>query len=115
VTAGGAARDDPAIALGKGRPHGRRGSEGLMRATLRALWRILKDLPLVILSPLFLLLATLALLITDLLSKLAPRRAAAASTKPDTRAASIVIPNWNGADLLARYLPSVIAAAEQCP
>ncbi len=29
---------------------------------------------------------------------------------PDNRAASVVIPNWNGRDLLEKYLPSVIAA-----
>ena len=29
---------------------------------------------------------------------------------PLGNAASVVIPNWNGRDLLERYLPSVIAA-----
>src|SRR5208283_5037198 len=37
------------------------------------------------------------------------------NTQPDTKAATIVIPNWNGRDLLEKYLPSVIAAAEQAP
>jgi GT2 family glycosyltransferase len=33
-----------------------------------------------------------------------------ADSKPATRAATVVIPNWNGRDLLEKYLPSVIAA-----
>ena len=46
-------------------------------------------------------------------SGLADRQAAAASRRirmPDTQAASLVIPNWNGKDLLERFLPSWIAA-----
>ena len=39
----------------------------------------------------------------------APRRSAA-STDARRSAASVVIPNWNGKDLLAKYLPSVAAA-----
>ncbi len=34
---------------------------------------------------------------------------------PSTGAASIVIPNWNGRDLLEKYLPSVIAAIQSSP
>ena len=35
--------------------------------------------------------------------------------KPETRAASLVIPNWNGKDLLERFLPSWIAAIAHHP
>src|SRR6185437_7591764 len=38
------------------------------------------------------------------------RRARVDNTKPDTRAASLVIPNWNGRDLLEKFLPSWVAA-----
>ncbi|MDE3167505.1 MAG: glycosyltransferase family 2 protein, partial [Acidobacteriota bacterium] len=38
------------------------------------------------------------------------RRPLAASRAPRTDAASVVIPNWNGRDLLEKYLPSVVAA-----
>ncbi len=38
------------------------------------------------------------------------RRSPPEKHPPDTAAASIVIPNWNGRDLLEKYLPSVIAA-----
>jgi len=43
------------------------------------------------------------------------RRQPPADTKPDARSASVVIPNWNGKDLLALYLPSVIRAMEGNP
>ena len=58
----------------------------------------------------------LALWFADVLSFLlrAARRAPAnpAPQEPAQApgAASVVIPNWNGRDLLARYLPSVVAA-----
>ena len=77
--------------------------------------RILSGLPLAILSPLLLLFAALGLALSDLYSRLAARRELAPDTRPDTRSAAIVIPNWNGRDLLEKYLPSVIAAAERVP
>ncbi|HYM10653.1 MAG TPA: glycosyltransferase [Bryobacterales bacterium] len=40
----------------------------------------------------------------------ATRGASPADSLPSTGAASVVIPNWNGRDLLEKYLPSVIAA-----
>ncbi len=87
-----------------------------MRRFAGTLWRILKGLPLALLAPVFLLIAAAALLLADLVK----RRAA---SEPDTRStpqnaptnASIVIPNWNGRDLLEKYLPSVVAAAGRCP
>jgi O-antigen biosynthesis protein len=86
-----------------------------MRNSLRALWRILKGLPLALLSPIFLIIAALALLLCDLFRRVRPRKPLPPDTRPDTCAASIVIPNWNGRDLLEKYLPSVLAAAEQLP
>lgn len=86
-----------------------------MRVTLGAVWRLLKGLPLALLSPLLLLLAALLMLLCDLICRIRPRRPLPADSKPDTRAASIVIPNWNGRDLLEKYLPSVIAAAAPVP
>ena len=64
---------------------------------------------LLLFSPLMWLAAVFALALTDLAAlfsrKTAPRDQAC---RCDT--ASVVIPNWNGRDLLERYLPSVIAA-----
>ncbi len=81
----------------------------------RAWWRIFKGLPLALISPVLLLGAAACLAISDLLTRLAPARPLARDTKPDTRSLAIVIPNWNGRELLEKYLPSVIAAAERVP
>jgi O-antigen biosynthesis protein len=80
-----------------------------------AFWRILSGLPLAILSPFLLLIAAMGLAVTDLFARWAPRRKLNQDTRPVTSAATIVIPNWNGRDLLEKYLPSVVAAAERVP
>lgn len=85
-----------------------------MRRTLGALWRLLKGLPLALIAPVLFILAALALFLTDLIATLRPRKSLAPSTRPASTAASIVIPNWNGRDLLEKYLPTVLAAAQQC-
>ena len=81
--------------------------------------RILRGLPLAILSPLLLALAAISLACCDLVVTLRlrfrPRRPFPADTPPVAGAASIVIPNWNGRDLLEKYLPSVRAAALRFP
>ncbi len=86
-----------------------------MRRSLGVFWRLLQGLPLAILSPLLLVLAALLLFLCDLAHWILPRKPLRRDTKPDTRAASIVIPNWNGRDLLEKYLPSVIAAVDKVP
>jgi O-antigen biosynthesis protein len=86
-----------------------------MRKALGVAWRLLRGLPLALLSPIFLFTAAIVLLLADLATALSPRRKLRPETRPDTTKASIVIPNWNGRDLLARYLPSVIASIENHP
>jgi GT2 family glycosyltransferase/glycosyltransferase involved in cell wall biosynthesis len=71
-------------------------------------------LPLALLSPVFVLLAALGLLIADVISAL-QKKAGGKTACPINTRATIVIPNWNGKELLEKYLPSVIAAAEVCP
>jgi GT2 family glycosyltransferase/glycosyltransferase involved in cell wall biosynthesis len=66
-------------------------------------------------APVLLLLTALALALTDLASRLRRRSALPADVLPATHAASVVIPNWNGRDLLERYLPSVIEAMSGHP
>lgn len=71
-------------------------------------------------APLLLCMVGLALLCADLLCrlmllfrpKMAPGTAASAGAVPFLRptTASVVIPNWNGKDLLERFLPSVLDA-----
>ncbi len=77
--------------------------------------RVVAALPLLIFSPFLLAFSAFALALSDLLSALRRRCPLAANTMPETRAASVVIPNWNGRDLLARYLPSIEAALAMNP
>lgn len=87
--------------------------------SLAALWRIVKGLPLALLSPMFLLLAASALAACDVVCGASRRfrflRALPADTKPEAHSASIVIPNWNGRDLLEKYLSSIVASVESHP
>jgi O-antigen biosynthesis protein len=75
--------------------------------------RFVRGLPLLVLSPVLVAVSAITLAIVDLLWHLfgkpsdeieLPERKSARS------AASVVIPNWNGKDLLAKYLPSVVEA-----
>jgi len=86
-----------------------------MKRFLAGAWKLLRGLPLALLSPILLALAAAALFLCDLLFRLLPRKALPPDSAPNTRAASVVIPNWNGRDLLEKYLPSVIAAMSGSP
>ena len=57
----------------------------------------------------------LALLLHDLCFAFFGRRRLSLETAPRHAAASIIIPTWNGSHLLARYLPSVLAAVRTHP
>src|SRR5580658_217723 len=83
-----------------------------MKASLA---RFLRALPLLLLAPFLLAIAALALAVTDLAWLIAGRRLKPANTKPETRSASLVIPNWNGKALLERFLPSWVAAVSRHP
>ena len=78
--------------------------------------RVLRALPLLLLSPVLIAVSALALWLTDLFWKItAPLRSRLRSEpRPSASgsSATVVIPNWNGRDLLEKYLPSVIAALE---
>ena len=86
-----------------------------MKRFAASAWRILKELPLALAAPVFLAIAVAGLLLADVIASLRRRVPLANDTKPATIAASIVIPNWNGRDLLEKYLPSVIAGLEDHP
>ena len=77
--------------------------------------RFLRSVPLLIVLPLAILIAATALAVTDLLWLLAGSRRRVRDTKPDTHAASLVIPNWNGRDLLERFLPTWLASIGNHP
>lgn len=80
-----------------------------MRTFFLILWRLIRSLPLLIILPFLAAVPFLALAISDLFQR-SRTRVPAHSVDPSTRSASVVIPNWNGRDLLAKYLPSVIEA-----
>jgi len=77
---------------------------------MRALVRLAQALLLLLLSPLLFVVPALALALVDLSFLIAGRRRLQPDVQPDARSASVVIPNWNGRDLLEKYLPSVVAA-----
>jgi O-antigen biosynthesis protein len=77
---------------------------------MRRLLGVLLYIPLIILSPLLILIPMAAIALADLFWFIAGRKRLAPATRPNTSSASVVIPNWNGRDLLEKYLPSVIAA-----
>src|SRR5579883_2772720 len=80
----------------------------------QTLARFLRALPLLLLAPLLLLITALALAVADIIALFLPR-IPATNRKPSTRAASLVIPNWNGRDLLEKFLPSWLASIESHP
>ncbi len=69
----------------------------------------------VLVAPLLLAFSACCLLIGDLTWRLAGTRLPTRNRRPDTRSASVVIPNWNGRDLLEKYLPTVIEAMRGDP
>lgn len=77
-----------------------------MKLAVRFLWA----LPLLLVSPLLIAVPLVAFLVADLLWLLVGQRRPRQDRQPNTRSASVVIPNWNGRDLLEKYLPSVVAA-----
>jgi GT2 family glycosyltransferase len=82
---------------------------------MRPFLRRLLEFVLLILSPLIVLASALALAVADLLWPVFGRRLEPRDSRPNTRAASIVIPNWNGRELLEKYLTSVVEAAGRRP
>ena len=79
------------------------------------LGRILRNFPLLILSPFLIGVPMLVIALADFLRSLTPKKPLPKSTRPNTTAASIVIPNWNGRDLLEKYIPSIIEATKHNP
>jgi GT2 family glycosyltransferase len=78
-----------------------------VRTFLTILWRLIKFLPLLLLSPLLMLIIIAAIAASDLIRK---RKPLPLDERCANRSASVVIPNWNGRDLLERYLPSIVEA-----
>jgi GT2 family glycosyltransferase len=81
-----------------------------VRTFLTILWRLIKFLPLLLLSPFLMLVIIAAIAASDLLGSFRKRKPLLADQRCANRSASVVIPNWNGRDLLERYLPSILEA-----
>jgi GT2 family glycosyltransferase/glycosyltransferase involved in cell wall biosynthesis len=79
------------------------------------LFRFLAALPLVLLSPVLAAISALLLLASDLVWRWSGHVQPPENSLPDNSAATVVIPNWNGRDLLARYLPSIVEALSANP
>lgn len=77
--------------------------------------RLIRALPLLLVSPILIALAAISLAFTDLFWKLFGKPATPPNRAPRNQSASVVIPNWNGKDLLEKYLPSVVTALEGHP
>jgi GT2 family glycosyltransferase/glycosyltransferase involved in cell wall biosynthesis len=77
--------------------------------------RFLRSLPLLLVSPVLILLPALGLALADVLWLIAGRRKPPVNRAPRAESASVVIPNWNGRDLLEKYLPSVVTAMSGHP
>ena len=77
---------------------------------MRAIFRLIRLAPLLLLSPLILIVSVIAFAVEDMVWGLAGRKRPRADAQPTTGGASVVIPNWNGRDLLENYLPSVVTA-----
>jgi O-antigen biosynthesis protein len=84
----------------------------------RRVVRLLAEIVLLLLSPVLLTLLAGWLAACDLAFFLSGFLSGKPQLPPDTaprnHAASVVIPNWNGRDLLERFLPSVVEATAGC-
>ncbi len=77
--------------------------------------RFLKALPALVCVPFALAISAVAFAMTDLVWKIFGSRDRTPDTRPNTATATIVVPNWNGRDLLERFVPSWLAAIAPHP
>src|SRR5436190_4370924 len=78
--------------------------------------RLVRALPLLLISPFLMAFGFAALLLTDIFGRVGRARPMARQFRPPAvTAASVVIPNWNGRELLAKYIPSIVEALATNP
>ena len=82
---------------------------------MAALLRLFVQLPFVLLSPVLAAVSATLILAGDFLWRLFGHRRPPVNVQPEKSAATVVIPNWNGRDLLAKYLPSIVEALSANP
>lgn len=83
-----------------------------MSRWVRAAWRLARGLPLAALAAAVQVFSFVALMAVDALVRKGKQVVSSQSSVVSRRNASIVIPNWNGKELLEKYLPSVVKAME---
>uniref|UniRef100_Q01PS5 Glycosyl transferase, family 2 n=1 Tax=Solibacter usitatus (strain Ellin6076) TaxID=234267 RepID=Q01PS5_SOLUE len=76
--------------------------------------RLLRALPLLLLSPFLMAVSFVALLFTDLFTRRG-KATGGPARRSSCDAATVVIPNWNGRDLLEKYIPSIVTALSSNP
>ncbi|MEO8370265.1 MAG: glycosyltransferase [Candidatus Solibacter sp.] len=69
--------------------------------------RLIRALPLLLLSPFLMAFSFVCLVAVQLFTR---RRPLPAAREPQNHAATVVIPNWNGKHLLAKYIPDLCTA-----
>jgi GT2 family glycosyltransferase len=80
-----------------------------VRTLLIIFWRLAKLVPVLLCSAILILVTAALVGAADLFAVFRKNRFPP-GRRPSNRSATVVIPNWNGRDLLAKYLPSVIEA-----
>ena len=77
---------------------------------MKTLLRLLTAIPVMVAAPFIGILSLTALLFSDLLGRFRASKPLPADTKPNVACATVVIPNWNGRDLLEKYIPPLMEA-----
>ena len=77
---------------------------------MKTLLRLLMAIPVIVAAPVLAAIALIWLWIADLLHRLGTRPMLQPEVPPNASAATVVIPNWNGRDLLEKYIPPLLAA-----
>ncbi len=92
---------------------GKDGNQNWLRSA--ATVEMFQSLLLLLVSPLLLAITLAAFILEDFFWVIFGRKQASQPLMPRHEAATVVIPNWNGRDLLERYIPSIIAAMAGYP
>src|SRR5689334_6607877 len=72
--------------------------------------RLVRALPLLILSPFFMAISFASLILIDLFTRRVGQSSRPVHQPARNTSATVVIPNWNGRDLLEKYIPSIVTA-----
>ena len=77
---------------------------------MKTLLRLLAAIPVMVAAPLIGISSLAALLLSDLLGRFKTHKPLPSDKRPNATCATVVIPNWNGRDLLEKYIPPLLEA-----